>query len=99
MISMLSDHSVKLSWLKQFKLSFLPPFLSATAAENPIFATGAESWPVLRGIIAKCESDWEQCHGSPLPGESRGFFLGFGDEFCAWMVLVQKSAPWLENFW
>lgn len=87
MVSILSDHSVKLCWLKQLKLYFLPSFLSATAAENPIFATGAESWPVLWGITAKCEPDWEQCHGSPLPGEFKGFFLGFVDEFCAWMLV------------
>lgn len=58
-------------------LHFPPPFLSVAAAENPIFATGTESWPVLRWVTAKCESDWKQCHGSALPGEFNRVFLSF----------------------
>uniref|UniRef100_A0A803YJ52 Kelch like family member 26 n=1 Tax=Meleagris gallopavo TaxID=9103 RepID=A0A803YJ52_MELGA len=43
------------------------PMRAVTAAENPIFATRTESWPVLWWVPAKCESDWKQCHGSALP--------------------------------
>ncbi|KAG8126941.1 hypothetical protein E2320_021972, partial [Naja naja] len=44
-----------------FQLSLL------TATENPVFAVGADPWPVLWRILAKCQSDWQQCDGHALP--------------------------------
>lgn len=39
------------------------------AAENTVFTVGAESWPVLWGVLAQCQSDWEQRYGPSFPGE------------------------------
>lgn len=51
-----------------------------TITENTVFAVGTESWPVLWRVTAKCESDWEQCHGLAFPGELQLLFIHFKSE-------------------